>query len=254
MLQPSSDILIVGGSPEPSSPELLVALASGACKVLACDAGCGICMQAGVQIDLVVGDFDSVTDEALDYARGCGAEFLTFPADKDETDLELALLYCKDDCRSKRQAGMLDDRSYSVALTCVSGGRLDHMLAVLGSLCHAYELDPVVYEDSYILFTLAAPTRFAFDEIESRYPDVNAFLEDRYIGRTVSLIALGGTALVSETGMKWNLDHVELRLLSDLGVSNIVRKADAAIEVFEGICAFMVLHEFVEALKRHHEL
>ena len=84
--------------------------------MLACDAGCGICMQAGVRIDLVVGDFDSVTDEALDYARACGAEFLTFPADKDETDLELALLYCKGDCKSKEAAGMLDDRSYSVVM------------------------------------------------------------------------------------------------------------------------------------------
>lgn len=239
----------MGGSPEPSTPELLNRLVSYADKVVACDAGCAICQQAGVNIDIVVGDNDSVSDEALAYAHACGADFRTFPADKDETDLELALRVASDDRKQKVEKRAVRAEEYSVALTCVSGGRLDHMLAVLGTLCKATHLRPVIFEDSYSCLILKAPVSLVLDQLERTYPLVYEHLGGTFLNRTLSLVSLDGRARVSETGMKWDLDHVVLEPLSDLGVSNIVKREDALVELFGGTCALIILDEYVHKVR-----
>jgi thiamine pyrophosphokinase len=249
------DLLVVGGSPEPSTPSFIHGVAERSRMVVACDAGCEFCREAGVAIDVVVGDLDSVSSEALDYAHGCGAEFLTFPEDKDSTDLALALEYAKrdrveqlgDPCAIERAT--VDPLRYSIGLTCVSGGRLDHMLAVLGALRATPELAPVIYEDSYVAMILEAPARIEFDELRLLYPLVDEVFGGTYVGRTSSLVSLDGRARVSETGMKWDLDHVILEPLADLGVSNIVKAPDASIEVFSGTCALLVLKEYVHKVR-----
>lgn len=244
------DILIVGGSPEPSTPELVSRLASHASKVVACDAACAICKKASINIDVVVGDLDSVTDEALDYARSCDAEFLKFPADKDETDLGLALEYASKERVCGQVAAQSRKFPYCIGLTCVSGGRLDHMLAVLGTICQVSDLSPVIYEDDYICMVNKAPFALRLDEVSSRYPLVAECFDNSFLGRTLSLVSLDGDARVSETGMKWDLDHVTLKPLSDLGVSNIVKKPDAFVELFSGICALIIIQGYLH--KQHH--
>ncbi|MGN0035075.1 MAG: thiamine diphosphokinase [Coriobacteriales bacterium] len=248
------DLLIVGGSPEPSTPSFVHDVAGKSRKVVACDAGGDACKEADVAIDAVVGDLDSCSDEAIAYAKRCGAEFLTYPEDKDATDLALALDLARreradcigDACAIEtRQA---DPQRFQVGLTCVSGGRLDHMLAVLGTLCESTELAPVIYEDSYALLVLEAPTLIEFDDLRLTYPLVDE-LYGPYVGRTISLLSLDGRARVSENGMKWDLDHVVLEPLGDLGVSNVVASDHASVEVFGGTCALMLLKDYIHKVR-----
>ena len=84
--------------------------------LIAADSGVDAAHGLGLDPDVVVGDFDSVTQAALDYARRAGAMVIPASRDKDFTDTELAI-----------------DHAASLGashITVVSsgGGRLDHTL------------------------------------------------------------------------------------------------------------------------------
>jgi len=42
--------------------------------------------------------------------------------------------------------------------------------------------------------------------------------------------------------MKWDLDHHEMGLLDDLGVSNVIESEDAAVECSSGAVAAFLLY------------
>src|SRR5439155_23558943 len=71
----------------------------------------------GLEVDVVVGDLDSVSSSALANARAGGARVDEHPAEKDATDLELAL----DEAVA---AGATE-----IVVVGGHGGRLDHLLA-----------------------------------------------------------------------------------------------------------------------------
>src|SRR5689334_18888700 len=114
-------LVFAGGDPPPRE---LVAGLDRSALVIAADSGLDHALALGFRADVVVGDLDSVTPDALAHARADGAEVELHPAEKDETDLELAL----------RRAVALGMRR--VTVIGGGGGRHDHLLAnalVLGS-------------------------------------------------------------------------------------------------------------------------
>ena len=82
------------------------------------DAGAKKLLEAGLPLDLAVGDFDSVTQQEWDQIASYAKRVLGADAEKDDTDLELALLACFE---YWPQA--------SVTVLGALGGRLDHALA-----------------------------------------------------------------------------------------------------------------------------
>ena len=216
-------VLVVGGSPERPEPALLRRLAGEADLVIACDAGADACRAARVRVDVLIGDDDSVSAEGLAYARGLVRDELLFPMDKDDVDLGLAIRWVREHC----------PRACALVATGVSGGRTDHALAVLGLLARAADLAPCVEENAAAMHVLspegASTWEFAPEDL----------------GCTVSVVALLGNACVSETGMRWNLDHATLPALSDLGVSNVIEDAAARVTVHEGTALVVALHERV---------
>lgn len=217
-------VLVVGGSPERPSPQLLRALALQADLVVACDSGADACRAAGVAVDALVGDDDSVTPAGLAYARSTARDELAYPMDKDEVDLALAVEWAR----------RLDPAPLDVTFTGVSGGRADHALVVLGVAARAADLAPAIEEDG-------ASMRVLSPAGEPRWR-----LSPGDAGRTLSVVALLGPAVVSESGMRWGLDHARLEPLSDLGVSNVVESEGASVEVHEGVALVCLLRERVE--------
>jgi thiamine pyrophosphokinase len=59
--------------------------------VIAADSGLHAALALGVDVDLLIGDLDSADPTAVAEARRAGAAVDVHPADKDATDLELAL-------------------------------------------------------------------------------------------------------------------------------------------------------------------
>src|SRR5262245_44786147 len=81
-------IVVTGGAPPRRS---LASLLPGAAYVIAADAGLDHAETLGLPVDVVLGDLDSVSKEALERARRAGIAVEEHPPAKDETDLELAL-------------------------------------------------------------------------------------------------------------------------------------------------------------------
>ena len=104
--------------------------------VVAADKGLKYAFRAGIQPDIVVGDFDSFTGE-IDSLN-----VLRLPVRKNDSDCQSAVVYA------------LEQGYRDITLCCIMGGRLDHMIANIqvasyaakrGALCTLLGSDDEVY-------------------------------------------------------------------------------------------------------------
>ncbi|WP_322290269.1 thiamine diphosphokinase [Paratractidigestivibacter sp.] len=215
-------VLVVDGSPEPSSPELVRSLAGAAEYVVAVDRGAEALLAAGVAAHVFVGDADSVSDEAAAWARAHARTDIRFPSEKYATDLALAL-----DCAAHEAARQA--RALAVTLTCASGGRPDHFLAVVGLLAGAPAVSARMVEDGFEL-------RILRPEGERSWT-----LGEKNVGRTFSAVAVAPGTRVDERGFKWELADKPMELLGDLGISNVVAVPGATATCRSGALAAFLL-------------
>ena len=205
----SDKVLVVCGSPVVASADLLRQLAGECERVVAVDRGLDALLSAGLGCDVYVGDADTMSDVGralVDSAEDFEVE--RHDPYKDYTDLALSL-----DSVRRRWPGA------EVIATCVSGGRPDMALSVLGLLA-GYEDAPVwVEEDKVVARILHAGESWTIEGSE---------------GKTFSIIAIAPNTVVSEHGLEWELDHAFLGLLADTGISNVVRRT-ATITVHQGV-------------------
>lgn len=214
--------LIVSGSPEVSSPELVNALANGADYVVACDAGANVCRSAGVVPHAFVGDGDSIDAETLAWVRSVADRHITFPSEKYATDLALAI------DAARHEAARRSER-LELTLTCASGGRPDHALAVVGLLASAADASPRMVEDGFELRILS--------------PDGAPVWQpgDAALGCTLSVVSLAPDTVVSEHGLRWELNERVLPLLGDEGISNVVTSTCPEVICHSGTLAVYLL-------------
>ena len=220
--RPCCRVLIVCGSPEPSSPELVKHLANGTDYVIACDAGAIVCRKEGVEPHAFVGDGDSADQEALAWVRSVASRCIDFPTEKYATDFALAIDAAHHE--AARQNARL-----GLTVTCASGGRPDHALAVVGQLLKARDAGPRMVEDSFELRILSPEGVSAWQ------------LGTDAVGHTLSIVALAPDTVVSERGMRWELTDRELPLLGDEGISNVVTSPSAEVVCHAGALAVYLL-------------
>lgn len=162
-----------------------------------------------IRPDLILGDFDSIDNHLLNsYAD---VPKLTFPTEKDETDLELAVAYG------------LEKGFEKIYLFAALGKRLDHMMNNLYLLGRHSKKLIAVTEDEVL---------FAIED--------NRVLELEK-GQVMSLLPLFGDVIISTKGLKWNLDNMKLnyRFLSQ---SNVALSEKISIDVKNGI-VLCTLHQ-----------
>jgi thiamine pyrophosphokinase len=202
--------LLVCAAPVPGTCALLPGLAAGADFVVAVDGGGSVCLEAGIMPDLVLGDFDSLPAADLDHLREMGVSIREFPAEKNASDLELAV------------AEVRERGATSLVLTAASSGRLDHTLAVLGGLSSATDLRPHLVEPDLDVWVLSSDGRASVALFGA--------------GATISLLSFGALAVVSATGVAWELDESLLDPTSSLGLSNRIGSSGRArISVSKGV-------------------
>jgi thiamine pyrophosphokinase len=191
-----STVVVLAGGPDPPA----VAPPSGA-VVIAADGGADL----GWPVDLLVGDLDSVSAEALAAA----ARVERHPQDKDATDLELAL------------AAALRHAPERILVLGSAAGRLDHLF---GSLL------------------LLAADAYAGVQVDAHLgaARVHVVRGERTLagepGETISLFAAHGPAagIVTE-GLVYPLRGETLEPGSSRGVSNVFATAEARIRLERGV-------------------
>ena len=200
----STVILLTGGAAErPFDAPLPLADV-----VIAADSGLELASVIGVEVNVVVGDMDSVDPDVLAAAEAAGAEIRRYSTDKDETDLELALAEAV-----RRGAGQ-------IVVVGGAGGRLDHLLANAMALT-----SPALAGTEVQWWT--GPYRAT---VVRHATELNGAPGD-----LVSLIPFGGSAHVgSTTGLRWNLSDETLAHGSSRGVSNEMTATTARIDVTSG--------------------
>lgn len=214
--------LVVAGSPEPSAPGLVSLLAEGADYVVCADGGADVCRAAGVVPDVLCGDGDSASAAAAAWAASAARTRVTFPSEKYATDLALAIDCARHEA-SRREAPL------ALTVTCASGGRPDHALAVVGQLAGSGAASARIVEDGYEM-------RIVSEEGERAWrlgPDA--------VGRTFSAVAVAPGTRIDERGMRWELEDKPMGLLDDLGVSNVVTGPEAEVVCRAGAVAAFLL-------------
>lgn len=187
--------------------------------VVCADGGLRLCHEAGMRADIAVGDFDSANPETMEKAKSEGTKFYEYPAEKDETDLDLAL-------KVAFRLGV--KRCYVFGAL---GGRLDHELANIFMLRR--------YASMGMNVTLKG-LRSSVEILTHVFP---CRLEGRY-ACSLSLIPLSDTVVgISTLGMKYELHDEDLASGSSRGVSNIVGAEVAVISCVSGEAAIITSTE-----------
>ena len=193
-------LLIANG--EPPSAALLRRLAADADLVVAADGGVAHALSAGISVDAVVGDLDSLTPTQRAQLPPERVERIVDP---NSTDLQKAIHYC------------LARGAASIDIAAAGGGRADHALANLSVL---------------LLARGKVRMRIVDDQFDVSLVDGESVVEGEP-GTVVSLVAIGQAEGVTTTGMRWDLDNFPLSF-SPYGVHNELRVSPARISVQRG--------------------
>ena len=206
----SEALIFAGGEPlHPIWHEEIRARARSGALVIAADSGIAHVHALGLVAALLIGDLDSATSESIERARNEGTVVDEHSADKDETDLALAL-------GAARAA-----RVTHATVLGVGGGRTDHLFA------NALLLAQDSYSD------LIIDARFVSDLLTVIRAETTLTGSP---GDLVTLLAVGGTARgVSTSGLRWQLSSEQLEPGSSRGVSNEMIAGEAVIQIESGV-------------------
>ena len=201
MVDPDVVVVASGEGPELTLPD--------AKSVVAADGGLLRARELGLTVDVVVGDLDSVTPEALAAAEAAGARVVRHPQAKDATDLELAL----------DEAVALG--ASRVLVVASAAGRLDHLLGLLLLLgserCAGIELDALVGDA--LVHVVRGERRLAGSP-----------------GELLTLVPLGGPAEgVATEGLDYPLSGETLDPGTTRGVSNVFTGSEARVALHAGV-------------------
>lgn len=182
--------------------------------LLAADGGARLAWQLGVRPQVVIGDLDSLEDDLRNHLTATGTQFLVYPREKDETDLELALQYA------------LGRGAISIVIIGALGGRLDQTLANLSLLTDPRLADLDVRLDDGVEEAFFVRKR---GEVHGRP------------GEIVSLLPWGAPVTGIRTqGLRWSLQGETLYPERTRGVSNELLAEMAYLEVKSGL--LLVVH------------
>jgi thiamine pyrophosphokinase len=175
--------------------------------VLGADGGSRHARTLNVSLDAVIGDMDSLSD--LERQAIGKAEIISYPREKDESDLELALLYAR-----KQGAD-------HIVIVGAMGGRMETAVANILAMASAS------LTSCRIELWHGEQTGWLMRPPGGTIPGEP--------GDTVSLIPLGGAALgITTTAMKYPLRNEDLPFGSSRGMSNVV-EGTANVRLSKGL-------------------
>jgi thiamine pyrophosphokinase len=183
--------------------------------IIAADGGARVAFHFGLTPHVVIGDMDSIAPDQLARCQASGASILRYPAAKNETDLELALLHA------------VGQGATWLRVIGAVGGRLDQTV----SNVYLLALDALRGCDARMV---------AGSEETVLLLGKSIYIEGE-AGDTVSLLPIGGTAHgVRTEGLRYPLHDEDLLFGPARGVSNVMDSSYARVQVQSG--ALIVIH------------
>ncbi len=181
--------------------------------IIAADGGTRHALALGLTPNIIIGDLDSATFDLRPLTEK-GTQIIRHPADKNETDLELAIQRA------------LELNPTSIVIAAALGGRIDQTLANISLLTdNALSQKDVRLDDG----------------VEEVFFCRNAAQVKGNIGDTVSLIPWNGSVGgVSAAGLKWTLKDETLFSHKSRGVSNEMTAEIATVKIQLGL--LLVVH------------
>ena len=179
--------------------------------LICADGGANHAALSGRLPNLLIGDLDSITPENLKQCENAGCVIKRFPCEKDETDLELALI------DAEEQARLVGERD--IWLYGATGKRIDHLMGnmalMLAYARKGYRIHLVDPEHEIWILQGQECIR-------------------RSLGQEISLIALSEKAVVTTEGLYYPLQQGVLLQDSPRGISNVFVGEEAVIQVHSG--------------------
>ncbi|NLK20960.1 MAG: thiamine diphosphokinase [Epulopiscium sp.] len=187
------------------------------CNSYVNQADCIICADKGMEHaknmnllpDLIVGDFDSASEEAIAFYKNKSVPFKTFPTEKDKTDTELALEYA------------IHKGAKQIWIVGGIGSRMDHTLGNIHLLYLSLKSKiPATLIDAHNQIHL----------IDDRITIVGN--KNDYVSLIPFSLEVTG---VSTKGLYYPLENAILRGGSSYGVSNAITDSKAFITIKSGL-------------------
>jgi thiamine pyrophosphokinase len=202
------DTILIFAGGDPPEPDLAQEIPA-ADLVMAADSGYDAAISLGYAVDVLVGDLDSIVTRTVPGH----VVVERHPADKDQTDLDLAL-----------ELAMRDEPS-RVVVVGGTGGRLDHELATASLICdERWSEIEVDWVSSRARAHVIRRRRIVHGDV----------------GSIVTLLAVGGPVSgLTTRGLKWELANATFEPGSTWGVSTLMQTPIADIKVGSG-CLLVV--------------
>ncbi len=183
--------------------------------VIAADSGYDTARGQDIDLDLLIGDLDSISAAGLAHAETSGVVMERFPESKDKTDFELAL-----------------DAALAVGAKAVDiyggeGGSLGHLLGI------ATALTTRTWARTDLRWFMGSDTVIP---VQPKYP-LEVSLP---VGTPLTLVPIGDADDVTATGVKWPLSREPLPRGTSRGLSNITTDPVCAVSLTRGALLVIV--------------
>lgn len=205
---PQHDICLIGGGRQPEQAWLQAVISQR--QTWCIDHGLDSCYQLQHVPELVLGDGDSATKAAWQWALDVQVPLEKHPCEKDDTDTQLALHKAAEE-------------NAFIILTGALGGRFDHAFSTIFSFGHS-GLSGCIADETEAIFFLKDSS--ALELLPVQPP------------KAVSLLPLTSTAQgVSITGVRWPLAQTTLNQAYPYAISNVQTASQMKVSLEKGLLA-----------------
>ncbi|NLJ58608.1 MAG: thiamine diphosphokinase [Tissierellia bacterium] len=177
--------------------------------IVCADGGLEKAKKHGIMPNLIIGDFDSVNLSLLEEYRLKKVAIEKFPAEKDFTDMELAVKF------------VISKGYKNIVLAAATGTRLDHTMGNIMLLEKYYKegIDITIVDNNNEIKIITDNSQLIID-----------FKENHYI----SIIPLTDTKGLTMEGFKYPLSKVDVQRGSTLCISNEISEKQGKITLNKG--------------------
>ena len=181
---------------------------------VAADGGALLLDSIGFLPDVIIGDFDSLTEVQCQRYQKMGVKIMKYPIEKNETDGELALQYCR-------------ERDFNnIVIIGFAGGRLDQQLANIFLLEYALRNGMTAFiKEPGLEIGIIKKEKIFFQKIGARFSLIP--LDEKVSGVTIR-------------GCKYSLEAESLLRYKTRGMSNIIEQEKALITIEKGLLLYVL--------------